>query len=88
VAILLQFANPVVQINEHSPATQVAVEFGRTGHTLPQVPQLLTSVSVGAPLSTNPSQLSSMVLQISAIEGLMLELLSLQSELLVTYPEG
>jgi len=84
VAILLQFANPDVQINEHNPAEQVTVELGRTGHTLPQVPQLLISVSVGAPLSTNPSQLSSMVLQISEIEGLMLELLSSQSELFNT----
>ena len=84
VAILLQFANPDVQINEHNPAEQVTVELGRTGHTFPQVPQLLISVSVGAPLSTNPSQLSSMVLQISEIEGLMLELLSSQSELFNT----
>jgi hypothetical protein len=88
VAILLQFANPVVQTNPHNPDVQVTLELGRIGQTLPQVPQLLISVSVGAPLSINPSQLSSIVLQISIPTGLMLARLSLQSALLRTYPAG
>jgi hypothetical protein len=84
VAILLQFANPDIQTNPHNPDVQTTLELGRVGHTLPHVPQLLTSVSVGAPLSINPSQLSSMVLQISMPTGLMLGRLSLQSALFRT----
>ena len=81
---LLQSANPTLQTKEHNPEKHAGVEFANGGQTFPQEPQLLGSESTGAPLSINPSQLSSIALHNSEIEGLTLALLSLQSELFKT----
>ncbi len=85
---LLQFANPLLHTKEHNPEKHAGVEFANGGQTFPQDPQLLGSESTGAPLSINASQLSSIALHNSEIDGLILALLSLQSELFKTYPAG
>ena len=84
----LQFANPALQEIEQTPDTQTGEEFGKVGQTFPHEPQLLGSERTGAPLSINPSQLSSIALHNSFTEGLIFALLSSQSELFKTYPAG
>jgi hypothetical protein len=52
-----QSAKPALQVALHAPATQAAVVPGRTGHTTPQPPQLLTlDVLASQPLAALPSQ--------------------------------
>src|SRR5207247_1511467 len=59
-ALASQLAKPALQTKPQLPAVQVAVAFARGGQTMPQPPQLLTSVPVfvSQPLVALPSQLA------------------------------
>lgn len=81
---LLQLENPTLHTKEHNPEKHAGVEFANGGQTFPQEPQLFGSESTGAPLSINASQLSSIALHNSEIDGLIFALLSSQSELFNT----
>jgi hypothetical protein len=72
------------------PPVQSREVLGLVGQIAPQAPQLLGSLETVASeaLSVIPSQLSSKPLQISFVNGLVIDDVSLQSRLLALNPDG
>ena len=93
--ILLVVELPVAPVGK-TQIYEVAPEMGLTENTCPVAfrqtpsgPEIdVATPKANVPLSMVPSQLSSIPLQISVAAGLIAELPSLQSNELVTYPDG